>query len=91
MIYFDAAATTLQKPPQVAWASARAIGRCASPGRGDHLSTRMAESVLFRCREELSELFDTQGPERVVFCMNATHALNIAIRSLVVPGSRVAV
>ena len=91
MIYFDAAATTLQKPPQVARASAWAIQCCASPGRGDHLSTRMAESVLFRCREEVSELFETKGPEQVVFCMNATHALNIAIRSLVTPGSRVAV
>ena len=30
-------------------------------------------------------------PERVVFTMNATHALNIAIRSLVHPGDRVVV
>lgn len=89
MIYFDAAATSLQKPPQVAMATVRAIQCCASPSRGDHSSTRMAESVLFQCREELADLFDTDGPEQVVFCMNATHGLNIAIRSLVSPGSRV--
>lgn len=91
MIYFDAAATTLQKPPQVAQAVAHAIGRCASPGRGDHASTRLAERVLFQCREAVMELFDAENPEQVVFCMNATHALNIAIRTLVRPGSRVAI
>ena len=36
MIYLDSAATTLQKPPEVAVAAARAIRRLASPGRGGH-------------------------------------------------------
>lgn len=36
MIYLDSAATTLQKPPEVARASAWAIGHLASPGRGGH-------------------------------------------------------
>lgn len=36
-------------------------------------------------------LFGVPSPENVVFTMNATHGLNIAIRSLVVPGSRVVI
>ena len=34
MIYFDAAATTLQKPPQVRKMAAYAMEHYASPGRG---------------------------------------------------------
>lgn len=33
-------------------------------------------------------MFHVENPERVVFTMNATHALNIAIKSLVPPGGR---
>lgn len=36
MIYFDAAATTLQKPPQVKKALLYAMDHYASPGRGGH-------------------------------------------------------
>lgn len=89
MIYLDAAATTLQKPPSVAAASAWAVRMCASPGRGDYAASRRAEEIVFACRNELAELFDTGGAERVVFASNATHALNLAIRSLVRPGNRV--
>lgn len=89
MIYFDSAATTLQKPPAVSNAVAQAVRSCASPGRGNYPAARRAEEILFRCRTELAELFDVPGPERVVFTLNATHALNLAIRSLVHPGDRV--
>ena len=89
MIYFDSAATTLQKPPEVARAAAWAIQNCASPGRGDHRSTRRSEEILYQCREELAQMFDADGPEQVVFTQNATHALNLAIRTLVHPGDRV--
>ncbi len=86
MIYLDSAATTLQKPTAVAQASARAIRTCASPGRGGHKPAMLAADVAYRCRELAGTLFGVAEPERVVFTMNATHALNIAIRSLVKPG-----
>lgn len=91
MIYFDSAATTLQKPPEVPRAVAWAIRHCSSPGRGDSAASRRAEQIMFACRTELAELFDAPGPERVVFTLNATHALNLAIRSLVHPGDTVVV
>ena len=36
MIYLDAGATTLQKPPAVAFAVQSAMRRMATPGRGGH-------------------------------------------------------
>ena len=91
MIYLDSAATSLQKPPEVARAVARAMHSCASPGRGDHAAAMRAAETVFACREEAAALFHMTQPENVVFTMNATHALNIAIRSLVREGTRVAV
>lgn len=83
MIYLDSAATTLQKPERVAHAAARAIRACASPGRGGHRPAMAAGETAFACRQAASELFGVGDPERVVFTCNATHALNIAINSLV--------
>ena len=40
MIYFDAGATTLQKPETVARAMYRAVGQLSSPGRGSYPATR---------------------------------------------------
>ena len=91
MIYFDAAATTMEKPATVRRAAVHAINGMSSPGRGDHPATREAEETAFRCRTEAAELFGVEQPENVIFTFNATHGLNVAIRSLVHPGSRVVI
>ena len=88
MIYLDSAATTLQKPPEVSSAMARAVSFLGSPGRGGHPAAMAASREAYRCRSLAAELFGVPEPERVVFCMNATHALNIAIKSLVGKGDR---
>ena len=89
MIYFDSGATTLQKPPAVARATALAMGRMASPGRGGHRPGLLAAQATFRCRELAAELFHVPTPEQVVLTFNATHGLNIAIETLVKPGMSV--
>lgn len=91
MIYFDSAATTFQKPTSVRSAVFRAMRTMSSPGRGSYPNAKAAEDMLFHCRSLASDLFGTSSPEQVVFTMNATHALNIAIKTLVAPGSKVAV
>ena len=91
MIYFDSAATTFQKPAAVASAVAEAFHTMSSPGRGGYSAARNAEETLFACREELAEMFGLRDPQRVVFTMNATHGLNLAIKSLVPPGGRVVI
>lgn len=88
MIYFDSAATSLQKPPEVAAAVVRAMRTNASVGRGGHAAAEAAAQTVFSCRQEAAALFDTR-PEQVVFTMNATHGLNLAIHSLVKPNARV--
>ena len=91
MIYLDSAATTLQKPSSVARATAWAIQHLASPGRGGHRPAMAAADTAFACREAAAELFHVPEPERVVFTFNATHGLNIAIKTLAKPGSRVVI
>ena len=91
MIYFDAGATTLQKPDAVRRAMYQAVNTLSSPGRGSYPATRRAEETDLRCRMAAAELFHVDDPARVVFTSCATHALNIAIRTLVKPGSRVVI
>ncbi len=91
MIYLDSAATTLQKPPAVAAAAAGAIRGMTTPGRGGHRWAMAAARTAFDCRELAAELFGVHDPDQVVFTFNATHALNLAIRSLVRPGDTVVI
>ena len=56
MIYFDAAATTFQKPPAVRRAVLRAMESMSSPGRGGYPSAVLAAETLYACREEFSAL-----------------------------------
>ena len=91
MIYLDSAATTFQKPPSVAAAMQDALLTMSSPGRGGYPAAMKAAETAFQCRSELAELFGVGNPERVIFTSNATHGLNIAIKSLVPPGGKAVV
>lgn len=91
MIYFDSGATTLEKPASVRWAMARAVNTMSSPGRGSHQATRLAEETDYACRTAAARLFGVEDEANVIFTSNATHGLNIAIHTLVQPGSRVVI
>ena len=86
MIYLDSAATTLEKPRTVPRACAWAMTHLASPGRGGHAPGMGAAKLMYQMREQAARLFHMEEPEGVVLTSNATHGLNIAIRSLVKPG-----
>ena len=90
MIYLDHGATSYPKPPQVVRAAARAMERCANPGRGGYDAAMRSARLIYQCRERAGELFDCQ-PEQVVFTPSCTYGLNAAIRTLVSPGDQVAV
>ena len=79
----------MRKPDGVAYAMLEAMNTMASPGRGAYPAAMRAAGVCLTCRENLARLFNVPSPENVVFTFNATHALNIAIRSLIKPGARV--
>lgn len=89
MIYLDSAATSLIKPLGVSAAVQRAMALMASPGRGAYPPAMLAAETLYDCRTEAAALFDVPEPEQVVFTFNATHALNLAIHSLIKPGAKV--
>ena len=90
MIYLDHGATSFPKPPDVRRAVQQAMLTCTNPGRSGHRAAMEAAETVYRCREEAGALFDCQ-PEQVVFTSNCTHGLNIAIRTLAKPGSRVVI
>ncbi len=91
MIYLDSAATSFLKPPAVRQAVLGAIQHMTSPGRGGHRLAMAAAETVYQCRQQAAALFHVEDAGRVVFTMNATHALNIAIRSLVKPGDAVVI
>lgn len=88
MIYLDNGATSFHKPESVYRAVCKAMKTCANPGRGGYNAAMTAGETVYRCREAASALFGC-NPEQVVFTSNCTHGLNIALRTLVKPGSRV--
>ena len=90
MTYLDFGATSLHKPRQVGEAVRWAMDHCANPGRGGYGASKRAAEVVYTCRERAGRLFGCD-PEQVVFTSNCTHGLNIAIRSIVKPGMKVAV
>lgn len=83
-LYLDNAATSFPKPPEVAAAMARYAEHVgASPGRGAYGESREAGRLLAECRGRICRLLNGAAPERVVFTLNTTDALNLAIRGLV--------
>ena len=90
VIYLDNAATTSPKPVSVRRAVAEALTEPGNPGRGGHEAARRAAQTMFSCRVAAADFFGAQ-PEQVVFTMNCTHGLNLAVHSLVQPGDRVVV
>lgn len=86
-MYLDNAATSFPKPPAVAQAMAHYAHELgASPGRGAYAEAREAGRLMHQCRQRLNRLFNGQSPEHVVFTLNTTDALNLAIRGVIRPG-----
>ena len=90
MTYLDNGATSFHKPPMVYRAVRCSMDNCANPGRGGYTAAMTAAKVVLKCRQQAAELFSCQ-PEQVVMTSNCTHGLNIAIHTLVKPGSRVVI
>ncbi len=79
-VYLDNAATSFPKPPGVATAMThftRALG--ASPGRGAYDEAVQAGRALQTTRVALAALLHETDPTRLVFTLNCTDALSLAI------------
>ncbi len=90
-IYFDNAATSWPKPESVyAYTDSFFRKNGVNPGRGGHAMLVEAEAMTFATRRMLAAFFGFKGdPNRVVFTLNATDSLNMAITGLLQPGDHV--
>src|ERR1700737_455975 len=90
MIYLDNAATSFPKPEAVYQAlDAFARQSLANPGRAGHKMALAAEQALDDYRHLLNQLFHGEAPERFVFTLNATDALNMAFKGILTDGDHV--
>ncbi len=91
IIYLDNAATTFPKPEGVI----RAVEECmryrgGNPGRSSHSVSVAAAQTVYSARAAIASMCGAE-PERVAFTLNATYALNLAIKGLVRPYSHVVI
>jgi cysteine desulfurase family protein len=90
MTYLDNAATSFPKPEAVYQALDRfARTELANPGRAGHKMALAAERALDDCRHLLNQLFHGESPERFVFTLNCTDALNMAFKGVLNEGDHV--
>ena len=89
MIYLDHAATSYPKPPAVLAAMRDYMETAGNPGRSSHAMAQRAEELVWDARQSIADLLGADEPDRVVFTLNATMALNMAIKGTVAPGDRV--
>ncbi len=90
MIYLDNAATSWPKAPGVTDAITRFMTDIgANPGRSGHRLSIEAARMVATVREQVAELLGAPDPLHVVFTLNVTHAINVALHSLLRPGNHV--
>jgi len=89
-VYLDNAATSWPKPEAVYQAVdqfMREVG--ATPGRGGHQREEKSAHIADQARSVIAELFHAPDPAGVVFTLNATQAINMALKGLLQPGDHV--
>src|SRR5688500_15163570 len=90
MIYLDNAATSFPKPESVYQALDHfARHELANPGRAGHKMALGAERALDDCRHLLNQLFHGKEPDRWIFTLNCTDALNMAFKGVLAEGDHV--
>jgi len=89
-IYFDNAATSWPKPPEVIEAVNDFLTHCGgSTGRSAHAFALRAAREVYETRTLIASLFNCPSSDRVIFTSNATHAINLALKGLLAHGDHV--
>lgn len=90
MIYLDNASTTYPKPETVYKAMDKFLRELGvSPGRGGYESAIRVGKIISETRVRIANFFGGDSPEKVIFTLNATDALNIAIKGVLEKGDNV--
>ena len=88
--YLDNAATSWPKPEAVYQAVDRFMREVgATPGRGGHWREEEAACIADEARAALAQLFNAPDPAGIAFTMNATQAINMALKGVLRPGDHV--
>ncbi|MDR0877217.1 MAG: aminotransferase class V-fold PLP-dependent enzyme [Treponema sp.] len=90
MIYLDNAATSWPKPERVYIAADKALREFSgNAGRSGHRLSMAAGRAIEETRLLLARLFNVPNPKNICFTLNATDALNLAIKGILRPGDHV--
>ncbi len=85
----DNAATSFPKPRGVLEAMTRyATDLGASAGRGAYEEAMATAAAMAECRRRIGLLINAERPEQIVFTLNCSDALNLAIKGLIDPAKR---
>lgn len=90
MIYFDNAATTGHKPQSVINSLNYALKYLsANPGRSGHTLSQNSALTVFNSRKKVSEYFNSDGEETVVFTSNCTASINYVLKGVLTQNDHV--
>ena len=88
-VYFDNAATSLKKPPEVKMAVVEAMDfYTANPGRSGHQLSQDVAEIISETRENVLDFLGGVG-YNLIFTKNCTEALNLAILGTLKNGDHV--
>ena len=89
-IYFDNAATSSPKPPEILERVSAALTEFnANPGRSGHSAALSAAREVLSARERLASLMNAGEETNIAFAFNCTDALNLAIKGALRYGDHV--
>lgn len=90
MIYLDNGATSFPKPRGMILTMEKCMAEyCGNPGRSGHFMSMKAAEEIYKTRKKVGKLFHIENCSRVLFCLNTTEALNLAIKGVLEPGDHV--
>jgi cysteine desulfurase/selenocysteine lyase len=90
MIYLDNAATSRPKPSAVMQAMDNYMTNvCANSGRSGHKLAIEASRIVYKTREALAHIFNVDDPLQIVFTLNATESINLALQGILQHGDHV--
>jgi cysteine desulfurase family protein len=89
-IYLDNAATSWPKPEAVYRAVDDYQRRLGAPaGRSSYDEAAQAERIVVSCRKKIAQLIGASDPSRIIFTLNGTDSLNLALHGLLRPRDHV--
>lgn len=90
MLYLDNSATSYPKPPEVIQAmNDYMLNVCANAGRSGHRLAISASRIVYDAREEIAKLFNIDDPLQIIWTLNATESINIALQGILKPDDHV--